>query len=481
MRNGVLWCAMLLFVATALAQEPAKEAPSAKLPASVTDIFSRAHIPADAFSVVVREAGGNGALVSINAAKSMNPASVIKLVTTYAGLELLGPAHTWKTEALAAGDIRGSVLLGDLVLRGSGDPKLTTDRFNTLLRQLRDRGLSSIRGDLVLDKSIFEAISHNPAEFDGEPMKAYNVGPDPLLLQFKAVRFFFAPTIDGSAVSIAPDVRLSQLEIVNRVKLTEGACGEWRNRIAYDVQTPESTQLKVAFTGNFPKSCGEQVWPIALLDHARFVGGAFAKVWAELGGSWSGAVKVLPTPPEAKLLAVTESPPLAETVRDINKFSNNVMARQLYLALSADGTAPASVARSTQRVREWLARKNIAAPELAIENGSGLSRGERIGAQTLAAMLDAAWKSSVMPEFISSMALAGVDGTMRRRARSDSVAGQAHVKGGTLNDVRAIAGYVLDQNGKRWIVVMMVNHPNAGLAQGAQDALLKWVVQGAPR
>ena len=179
------------------------------------------------------------------------------------------------------------------------------------------------------------------------------------------------------------------------------------------------------------------------------------------------------------MLASTESPALSEVIRDINKFSNNVMARQLFLTLSAEKMLPpANAARSADIIKEWLNKKGIMAPELVLENGSGLSRTERTSAATLAALLDAAFKSSVMPEFIASMPLLGIDGTLRNRlrgGRSDPVAGQAHIKGGTLNDSSAMAGYVLDANNRRWIVVMIVNHPNALMTQAAQDALLSWV------
>ncbi|HEX4857928.1 MAG TPA: D-alanyl-D-alanine carboxypeptidase/D-alanyl-D-alanine-endopeptidase [Usitatibacteraceae bacterium] len=473
MTRRLAWMALLLPLIAA-----AQEGTAPKLPAAVTDILARAQIPAEHVAIVVREAGARENLIARNADKPMNPASVIKLLTTYAGLELLGPAYTWKTEVLALGEVRGGTLGGDLGLRGSGDPKLTGERFAALIKQLKDRGLVTIKGDLVLDTSLFEAISHNPAQFDGEPLKAYNVGPDALLVNYKVVRFLFAPTIDGRGVAIVPEHKPVQLEVVNRMRPTEGLCGEWRDRVVLDVQHPSALAVRVSFTGNYPKSCGERSWSLSLLDHPRHVGGLFAQAWRDLGGSWGGAVRVAPLPRDAAVIATSESPALAEIVRDINKFSNNVMARQLYLALSADGSEPASVARSTLRVRAWLSGKGIPAPELVVENGSGLSRNERISASTLAQMLDAAWRSSVMPEFISSMALAGVDGTMRRRVRGEAVAGQAHIKGGTLNDVRALAGFVLDQNGRRWIVVLMINHDNAGLAQAAQDALLKWVAQG---
>lgn len=445
------------------------------LPTAVTEALTRAQVPLDSVSVVVREAGAKDALISHNAEKAMNPASVIKLVTTYAGLELLGPAYTWKTDVLIAGDIKNGVLHGDLILRGTGDPKLTVERFWLLLKQLRERGLTTIKGDLVLDKSSFEVAPHDPAKFDGEPLRAYNVGPDALLVNFKSVRFAFAPTVDIKAVAISPDIKPAQLEIVNRVRLIDGPCGDWRERVVIDVQTISATQLKVAFTGNYPKSCGEKVWNVSLLDHARFTGGVFAQLWRDVGGTWTGAVKLAATPPEARLILSTESPPLAEAIRDINKYSNNVMARQLFLSLSGDGVQPASVARSTELIREWLAKKGIPANELVLENGSGLSRIERIAAGTLSQMMDAAWRSSVMPEFVSSMALLGVDGTFRKRAKGDSIAGQAHVKSGTLSDARAVAGFVRDAQGRRWIVVLMINHANAPLTQAAQDALLAWV------
>lgn len=446
------------------------------LPPAVTDVFKRANVPIENVAVFIKEVNAREPLLAINADKSMNPASVMKLFTTYAALELLGPGYTWKTEVYAGGEIRNGNLNGDLILKGSGDPKLTVERFWLLLKQLRERGLLSVRGDLILDRSLFETVAFDPAKFDGEPLRAYNVAPDALLLNFKTVRFSFAQSLDGKSVSISPDVKPAQIEIVNRVKLIEAPCGDWRERVALDLQTVTPTQLKISFTGNYPRSCGEKVWNVSLLDHARFVGGVFASLWKDVGGDWKGAVKLMATPANAKLLATSESPPVAEVIRDINKYSNNTMARQLFLTLAAEkAAAPATSNAAGEVIKEWLRKKNIAAPELVLENGSGLSRTERASATTLGLTLDAAWRSSVMPEFVSSMPLLGIDGTLRRRARGESVAGQAHIKGGTLSDARAMAGYLLDSAGKRWVVVMIVNHPNAPLTQDAQDQLLGWL------
>jgi serine-type D-Ala-D-Ala carboxypeptidase/endopeptidase (penicillin-binding protein 4) len=468
----------------ASAQGIAGGAPPAVMPFAVADALARINIPAENVAIVVREIGAPAPalapVLSLNADKAMNPASVMKLFTTYAGLELLGPGYTWKTEVHAAGEIRRGTLYGDLVLKGGGDPKLTVEHFEALLKQLRQRGLRTIRGDLILDHTLFENPAYDPAGFDGEPLRAYNVGANALLVNFKTVRFLFDLSVDGKAAVIVPDVRPVQLEVVNRIKLVDGVCGDWQGRIAREVETPSPLRIKLSFSGNYARSCGAQTWNIALLDHNRFVGGVFADIWKELGGSWKGLVKVTATPADAHLLATLESPSLAEVVRDINKYSNNVMARQLFLTISAEKSGPpGTVARSTEIIREWLAKKGINAPELVFENGAGLSRAERSSAATLAGLLTSAWGSSVMPEFIASMPLLGVDGTLRKRARSDAVAGQAHVKTGTLNDAAAIAGYVQDMNGRRWLVVMMINHANAPQAQAAQDALLAWVHAGA--
>ena len=215
---------------------------------------------------------------------------------------------------------------------------------------------------------------------------------------------------------------------------------------------------------------------MALLSHGHYIHGVFRQMWEESGGSLGGAWRDGVVPPGARLLYTHESPSLPEAIRDINKYSNNVMARQLFLTLSAETLkSPGSNAHSAQVIRSWLTQRAIHAPEIVIENGSGLSRVERISAASLTLVLDAAFRSPVMPELMASLPLVAYDGTMKRRLNSSAVAGQAHIKTGSLSDVRAIAGYVLDRTGHRHVVVFFINHPNAQAGQGAQDAFLRWV------
>jgi D-alanyl-D-alanine carboxypeptidase/D-alanyl-D-alanine-endopeptidase (penicillin-binding protein 4) len=467
------------FLLAALLAVPAAAAES--LPPAVEQALKRAHIPLSAVSAYVRSVDGAGALLEHNASRPMNPASTMKLVTTYAALELLGPTYTWKTEAYAAGKLQGDVLQGDLVLKGYGDPKLTLEDFWLLLRKLRALGLREIRGDLVQDRSYFEPHNHDPGKFDDEPLRAYNVGSDALLLNFKAISFQFVPDADTKLVTVIAEPKPAGLELSAAVRATDGACGDWRSGIKAQFQS-KGASARASFSGSMPASCGERYWNASLLAQPDYVYGVFKQLWSELGGTISGGWRDGAVPAGAKLLATGISESSAELVRDINKYSNNVMARQLFLTLGAQMyTLPANSERSGQAIRAWLAEKKLDFPELVLENGSGLSREERISAEHLGRLLLDAWHSAVMPELMSSLPLVAYDGTMRRRLRAESIAGQAHIKTGSLSNARTLAGYVLDQHGRRLVVVLFINHDNAGAGRPAQDAMLRWAYEGAVR
>ncbi|HXF65896.1 MAG TPA: D-alanyl-D-alanine carboxypeptidase/D-alanyl-D-alanine-endopeptidase [Burkholderiales bacterium] len=462
----------------ALRAPPDALAQSAALPAPVARALAAAGIPEAATAIYVHEVGAARPLLALGAERALNPASTIKVLTTYAALELLGPAYTWRTEAYAAGTLREEVLAGDLVLKGSGDPKLTLENFWLLLRSLRARGLREIRGDLVLDRSHFAAEEHDPARFDGDPTRPYNTGPDALLVNFKAVQLAFVPDLEARAVRILAEPRLQEVQIVNNLALdASGACGDWVGKLKLDASAGPAA-ARLAFGGTYAAACGERIRNYSVLGHVTYAGALFRELWRELGGAFSGTVREGAASPSARLIAAVSSPALAEIVRDINKHSNNVMARQLYLTLGAAGEGPpATGAKAERTLRRWLAAKGLVFPELVLENGSGLSRIERISARSLGQLLLAAFASPVMPELIASLPLVAVDGTMKKRLAGAEVAGQAHIKTGSLAGVRSMAGYVLDAQGRRVAVVLIVNHPNATNAsvQPVQDALLKWV------
>ena len=454
-------------------------APAAgELPPPVRAILDRNGVPQSAVSAVVSPLDPGPGGLSHNADAAFNPASVMKLFTAFAALDLLGPAFTFRTDALHTADVVNGVLEGDLYIRGGGDPQLTYDRLWRFMRALRARGLREIRGDLVLDRRYFAPAPHDPAGFDNDPRRAYNVGADALLVNFNAVTFRFVP--DGTGVRVTAEPDLPNLEVASRLRLTTEPCAGYRGGISHEV-TQTGLLASVSFTGSYSAACGERTWALAVLDNAAFTEAHLRWLWSAVGGVLRGGVRGGAVPDGARLLHRHDSEPLASLVRDMNKHSNNVMARHLFLALSAeplgrDGEAGASA----RRVADWLRARRIEAPELVLENGSGLSRNERSSAATIAALLRSAWASPLMPELASSLPIFAVDGTLRSR-RPGAATGHAHVKGGTLDGVQSIAGYVLDRGGRRWVVAMTINHARAGAAQAALDALVEWTYGGAGR
>lgn len=470
---NLLQAALLLFLLSASGATMARAADA--LPPAVARALQAAGIGPEALGVYVQQIGAPGkVLLATNPERPFVPASTMKLVTTDAALELLGPTFTWKTEAYASGSQSGDVLDGDLMIKGSGDPKLVIEKFWLFLRQIRAAGIREIRGNLVLDRSVFEDSPHDAGAFDDEPLKPYNVGPDALLLNYKTFGFRFMPDTASDSVRLAIDPPLAGYRLA-APRLAAGNCDDWRARLQPTIEADAAS-----FDGAYPASCGDRTWYLHpyRMSPSEYFGTLFRQIWSELGGSLRGEVRNGLVPPGARLVGVWESTTLPEVIRDINKHSNNVMARQLLLSLAADILKlPANPERGARAIRTWLANKGIEAPELVIENGSGLSRGERIAPLTLGRMLAAAFQSPLMPEFLSSMPLVGYDGTMRRRLNAQGVAGNAHIKTGALKDVRALAGYVLAASGRRYAVVCFINHPNAAQGQKAQDALLEWVYE----
>ena len=430
--------------------------------------LAAARIPSDAAAVVVVPLDGGSLRWSANDRRPMNPASTMKLVTTYAALHLLGPAYTFRTEVLADGPQAGDVLHGPLYVRGGGDPHLVIEDLWLLVHRIRDFGIREIHGDLVLDKSLFDPLPHDPGEFDGEEGRAYNVGPDALLVNFKSIALTFVPDPAARVARVMVVPEVAGMKYPRSVPAVEGGCGDWRGRLRADINDP----MNIRIGGAFPLACGERAIYLGALEHTNYFAAVFRALWERQGGAWKGEVREGVVPSSARLVATLDSEPLAVLIRDINKFSNNVMTQQLFLTMGAAGGQPGNPARGAAAVRGLLAARGIAAPELILENGCGLSRVERISAGTLGNVLVDAWKSQWMSELMASLPVSGVDGTMQRR---NVPVGAAHMKTGMLEDTRAVAGYVLAASGRRYVVVAIINHANAGRATGAHDALIEWV------
>ena len=430
-----------IFSAFLLGASLTGQAASATLPESVRDALRRANIPLSSVGIVVQQTDARTPLLSLNADQAMNPASTIKLLTTFASLETLGPAYQWKTEAYLDGKLENGVLQGNLVFKGYGDPKLTIEQFWLWLREMRQRGLREIRGDIVLDRSFFEPASHDPAEFDNDPTRAYNVGPNALLLNFNALRLRLTPDAAGTGTaqtSAMLEPNLSGYLVSNRI--TTSAIKPCSGGDTYKARLEERS---IVLEGTIPVDCGEVEDYFSLLPHSDYFFAVFSSLWNEMGGTLQGGLREGSAPAEQAAFSTHHSPPLSEVIRDINKFSNNTMARQLFLTLGTaahaskiapaapdaetetpggavipvngipppdtlpsgnpgagsdppaaparstpvgapplrDDPPAASIERSTEAVRQWLNKQQLHFPELVLENGAGLSRKERISPQ----------------------------------------------------------------------------------------------------
>ena len=461
------------------------QAQSQTLPPEVEAALARAKVPREALAAIVVDAaplanGKTAPLLSHRANASVNPASVMKLVTTYAGLELLGPAYTWPTPVFVDGSINNGVLTGNLVIQGKGDPKLVLERLWLLLRRVQGLGIKTITGDILLDRSAMTIAPQNPADFDGEPLRPYNAAPDALLVNFKSVVMTFVPNPGAGVAAVSFEPPLANVQMQASVPLAAGKtaatlaeCGDYRAALQADFSDP----FRISFKGIYPAGCGEKVWPVAYADPASYGERAIAGLWTEMGGKLGGRVREGRPPANARAAFEMTSPSLAEVIRDINKYSNNVMAQQLFLSLSLNiSPSPASLEASRSVLQGWWRERFGAQDVPVLDNGSGLSRQERITPQGLARMLQTAYVSGVMPELMASLPITGVDGTLRR-SKSRVSQGWAHLKTGSLRDAAALAGYVHTTSGKRLVMVGVINHPNAAAARPALEALVDWAVK----
>ncbi|MGI4813171.1 MAG: D-alanyl-D-alanine carboxypeptidase/D-alanyl-D-alanine endopeptidase [Janthinobacterium lividum] len=450
--------------------------PDGGLPAPVVAALNRAHIPISSISVVVERLGDRLPIVGWNAGQAMQPASTMKVVTTYGGLSILGPDFRWRTSAFADGPVVNGELRGNLYIEGTGDPKLVPEQLIDLVERIHAAGIMTVSGDLVLDKSYFAANTRDAPPLDDDADAAYNVGPDPLLYAFNALTFSVSPSGGGRAdVAVVP--QLANLHIFNNVRVVRGACRGVNVASPRIVEHPGGT-LDAVFSGTLSSRCGTESANRAVLTHTQFFAGGFLQLWQQTGGSVRGAIREAQVPQSARLIATHLGPPLSDVVHDINKFSNNVMARNLFLTMGAiGGRPPSDIPESSEVINRWLTRIGVPMPELVSDNGSGLSREARISAASLASLLQSAMNSPVAQPFTDSLPTVGVDGTMRNRLRNAGIAGRARIKTGTLGNVRAIAGYVAAENGQTYVVVSFINDPRSEAGRAAHDELLNWVYE----
>lgn len=440
----------------------------AELPAPVAEALREAGIPETHVGIRIDDLDAARPLLQHGGDRALNPASVMKLVTTLVALNHFGPAHTFKTRVYLDGALEEGVLTGNLILQGGGDPGMTVERFWRLLREIRARGVREIRGDVLLDDSHYQIEASDPVAFDASPLRPYNAPPAALLVNFNTVDLHLDAT--GQARLDPP---LAQPELLDQRAPGTGRCGDVRDRIAL-------VDGKLTLSGEHTSDCAAIA--LNLLPPNATAAAWFSQLWTEMGGRVSGEVHPGTVTATARLLLEFDSPPVSQLVRDTNKFSNNVMAKMLFLNLGAARYgAPATWDKGERAVRAWLTEHELECDKLVIENGSGLSRIERLSAFALSRMLRWATRQPLWFEFAASLPAVGLEGTQARRLAGTATTGQAWLKSGSLNGVRSLAGYVRSAEGGRRGFVFLINHRNAQAAGRAQDLLIQWAAETLPQ
>jgi D-alanyl-D-alanine carboxypeptidase/D-alanyl-D-alanine-endopeptidase (penicillin-binding protein 4) len=459
-------------VALGLAAAAAGAAP---LPPRLEQVLQSQGLPASAVSAVVRDALTGETYLELNAREPRSPASTIKLLTTWASLEELGPSYHWTTRAFATAPVVDGRLAGDLVIQGGGDPYMSADRWWRFARELRNTGLKRIDGDIVLDRSLYALQEREADEFDGRGDRVYNVVPDALLVNFQAAEFHLLP--EATRVRVIVDPEPANLRLTNAIRSGGGVCGAGPGAVTFTTYEDEPDRL--ALTGRLSARCPQTVARRAIMRAPDYAFGTFVTFWREQGGEFAGKLRLEAKPAGAHPLAEFDSLSLGEVIRLLNKYSNNTMARMLVLTLAFERYgAPATVPNGERALGAWLAQKGLEFPELVIDNGSGLSRRTRIAADSMARVLAAAYHSRYFPELAASLPLGGQDGTLKRRFADLAGEGRIRLKTGHLNGVSAVAGWVTSHSDRPLAVVVIVNHPDAeyGRGQAVIDTIVRWAV-----
>jgi serine-type D-Ala-D-Ala carboxypeptidase/endopeptidase (penicillin-binding protein 4) len=440
----------------------------AGVPAGITQVIAAQRLPSSAVSFVIIEADSGHVVMSHNAETPRSPASTIKTVTTFAALDMLGPAFVWQTRAWLSD--------ADLVLQGGGDPYMTMERWWSFVQGLRAQGLRSIRGDIVIDDTAFSLAKEDPGAFDGRPNRSYNVLPDALMVNFQSVDFKLVADPENRQVHVTASPAPVNLDVENHIRFAPGRCSGSAGRV--DFQVTSAQWDRVVFSGALSPHCAERSFARVLLQPATYAFGTFVELWRQSGGEFSGKLRIEPTAADAKPLFTFDSLSLGEIVRLTNKHSSNLMARHLLLALGKERYGePATVEKGAAAIADWGRERGFDLSGVDIDNGSGLSRSTHISVLQMAKILNAAFHSRFAPEYLASFPLAGVDGTLRTRMKG-SPAGSVRLKTGHLESVSGVAGYVTTAAGRSYVLVSLVNHIRAdfGAAEPVHAALVSWIL-----
>jgi len=450
---------MLVFVGVpAFSQTP--------LETRIMQIMSASVIDPDRTGVAAASADQGMTLASINGDTPFNPASCAKIVTSAAALAFLGPDYRFETTFYTDRTGRGYGPIENLYVSGNGDPSLVNEELWQIAEALVNHGIKSISGDIVIDDSFFDGPWY-PRK-DGDDERAYTATTSAVALNFNSVKIIIEPgERSGEKAVVTADPPTSYIRIVNNVVTG-------RKFRATITSGPSSEQVETFIvSGTIPLRAEPKSFYRNIRDPARYAGSVLKDFLAQRGVVINGAVRKGPVPSGSRGIVRWQSKPLREIVRDMNKFSNNFIAEQLikHLGSVKKGT-PGTTAKGVEVLDDYLSSLGVERGTYTLENGSGLSAVSRISARQLLKVLLAVYGNPrIRMDFIDSLSVLGVDGTMHRWRSSPNLRGTLRAKTGSLDNVITLAGYVPMSNGRTGTFVILANGFKRG-KHSAHDAEL---------
>lgn len=481
--------------------------PRGELPPPVAAVHAETGVPLSALAVVAYPLNQPTRGLRLNADRPMQGASTMKLLTAAAALDRLGPNSRGRTELLVDGDPSAAAsapapdghLRTPLYLKGGADADLDWSALWLMLRELRERqGVTALDAGVVVDRTMFRPARPElgAPDFDEQPEFPYNVIPDALNLNGSLLSFDLRS--DAQRVQVSPFPMFGGLDIdAAQLGLADVPCKDWddywsvpqfqaqsvsqsqahvQSQSSEPAPAPVTPAARLTLRGSFPRDCQVRQ-SLNVLDRQWTTAQAIRQLWTSLGGTLSGEIREGQTPAQARVLVRHQDRPLAELLRPVLKASDNATTRLIFQRLGAAVAQPGedTLPAAQRAVKDWLSTQGVDPADVVLENGAGLSRIERISPAKMAAMLASVQRGRYGPEFLATLPVAGVDGTLARRFKGTPAEGRARMKTGTLRDVVALAGYVPDASGQLWVVVAVINDDRASAARSTLDALVSWV------
>ena len=445
------------------------------LPQAIEGFIKKSTIPKKDMAIYIKQVGKDvPVLAALNETTLKTPASVIKVLTTYAAVLKLGFDYHFPTKFYTMGLIQNGVLDGDLIVKGYGDPTLNSKDLEKIVEKIKQKGIKRITGNIVIDRSFFRVSTKNSSGFDEHPYSAYNAMPDAMMYNERISTICIVPSKNNVSKKGAD----ASYEVINQLKTVNKPCRGRYSWPGVKIDTAQATP-KIYLKGKISNHCSKQnICQVVTKPYLSFYYALKDKLKKE-GVVVEGNMRLRKVPQMAKPLFTHYSRSLEKIISKTAKKSNNLYARHLLLTLGAHVySAPATLDKGRRAVEQILRNKGALTQDgLEIDNGCGLSRTAKLSAKMLADMYADAYKR-YGDRWMQTLSIAGVDGTIKKRFRGTAVKNRAWMKTGTLKRTKNISGYVKDASGQLYEVVILVQSKRGNWrASQLQNDIIKWLAK----